>query len=112
MSTGIVEELGRFFSTSPSRSATRLELAAGKVTEVVAIGDSIAVNGCRPTLFEVDAGWVRNEIISHTSAATRRRWNERGAFVNLAPDVVARDLEPILPDSAHSARDAPRAGRR
>lgn len=110
MSTGIAEEVGRFVSASPSRSATRLELAASKVTEDVAIGDSISVNGCSLTLVEVGAGRIRNEMTPHTTAATTLEPKDRAALVNLEIDVVAKDVE-RLARGRHDHCNAPRKGR-
>ena len=46
MFTGIVEETGKILSFDKGESAYVLKLAAKKVLECIAPGDSIAVNGC------------------------------------------------------------------
>jgi riboflavin synthase len=69
MFTGIVEELGRL----ESLDGGRLRIAATRVIDDVAIGDSIAVNGCCLTVVAFGDGWweadVSDETISRTSLA-------------------------------------------
>ena len=72
MFTGIVEELGRLESFEHGR----LRIGAAAVLEDVALGDSIAVNGCCLTVVAHGDGWweadVSDETIRRTSLATAR----------------------------------------
>jgi riboflavin synthase len=72
MFTGIVEELGRL----ESLDGGRLRIAATRVVEDAAIGDSIAVNGCCLTVVAVGTDWweadVSDETISRSSLASMR----------------------------------------
>ena len=69
MFTGIVEELGRL----ESLDGGRLRIAATDVLDDVAIGESIAVNGCCLTVVAFGDDWweadVSDETISRTSLA-------------------------------------------
>lgn len=79
MFTGIVEELGRVERFSDGR----LRVAATTVLADVALGDSIAVNGCCLTVVDHGDGWwdadVSDETVSRTSLASV----EVGSAVNL-----------------------------
>ncbi|MGA1075583.1 MAG: riboflavin synthase, partial [Ilumatobacteraceae bacterium] len=72
MFTGIVEELGRIESFEQGR----LRVGASVVLEDVALGDSIAVNGCCLTVVEHGPGWwiadVSDETVRRTSLASAR----------------------------------------
>jgi len=73
MFTGIVEELGRIESFEHGR----LKVGASVVLEDVALGDSIAVNGCCLTVVEFGADWwiadVSDETVRRTSLSTARQ---------------------------------------
>jgi riboflavin synthase len=87
MFTGIVEELGRL----ESLDGGRLRVAATRVIEDAAIGDSIAVNGCCLTVVASGDGWweadVSDETISRTSLAGLRP----GDGINLERAVKVSD---------------------
>ena len=91
MFSGIVEELGYFVSASRTGATTRLEFAAGLVTADMAVGGSIAVNGCcltvvrcSPTSFGVDA-------VDETLSRTNLGQLEDGEAVNLERPVAIGD---------------------
>jgi riboflavin synthase len=63
--TGIVEELGRFVE----RHGDRHRFAATTVLDGVAVGDSIAVNGCCLTVVDFGEGWWEADVV----AESRRR---------------------------------------
>jgi riboflavin synthase len=44
--TGLIEEVGRVLSIGAEGRSTQLRLSAPKLAAIVAIGDSVAVNGC------------------------------------------------------------------
>ena len=87
MFTGIVEELGRL----ESLDGGRLRITASRVIEDVAIGDSIAINGCCLTVVAFGDGWweadVSDETISRTSLAGLRA----GDGINLERAVKVSD---------------------
>jgi len=87
MFTGIVEELGRLESLDDGR----LRIAATEVLDDVAIGESIAVNGCCLTVVAFGDDWweadVSDETISRTSLAGLRP----GDGINLERAVKASD---------------------
>jgi riboflavin synthase len=70
MFTGIVEELGRFLG----RDGPRFRFGATTVLDDVALGDSIAVNGCCLTVVAFDdTSWtadVSDETVDRTTLAT------------------------------------------
>ena len=87
MFTGIVEELGRLESLDNGR----LRIAATDVLDDVALGESIAVNGCCLTVVAFGEDWweadVSDETISRTSLASL----SDGVGVNLERAVRASD---------------------
>jgi riboflavin synthase len=83
MFTGIVEELGRLGSTTPSAASTRLVFEATDVVEGSRIGDSIAVNGCCLTVVELGEGWWAADAVAETLARTNLGRLQPGDPVNL-----------------------------
>lgn len=81
MFTGIVEELG----TVVSREGPRLRVGATTVLEDVAMGASIAVNGCCLTVVGWDraAGWWEADVVEETFARTALGSLAPGHRVNL-----------------------------
>jgi riboflavin synthase len=66
MFTGIVEELG----TVRARAGHRFEFAASEVLEGLAVGDSVAVNGCCLTVVAVGDGWWGADVVDETLSRT------------------------------------------
>ncbi len=91
MFTGIVEELGRFVRASPSRAATRLEFAATTVVGGVAVGDSIAVNGCCLTVVEHGPRSFAVEAVEETLSRTNLGSLREGDPVNLERSLALGD---------------------
>ncbi|MDP2292082.1 MAG: riboflavin synthase [Actinomycetota bacterium] len=87
MFTGIVEEMG----TVEAFDGTRLRIAASLVLDDVALGDSIAVNGCCLTLVEQGPGWWEAEVSDETLARTSLRGIAVGAPLNLERSVRLAD---------------------
>ena len=81
MFTGIVEELGRLESLDNGR----LRIAATDVLDDVALGESIAVNGCCLTVvdLDLDAGWWRADVTLETFNRTSLGELGPGSPVNL-----------------------------
>jgi riboflavin synthase len=85
MFTGIVEELGRLESASPSADGTitRLVIAAPTVAVGASVGDSIAVNGCCLTAVEIGEGWWAADAVAETLSRTNLGRLQPGDAVNL-----------------------------
>lgn len=78
MFTGLVEELGRFVE----RRGQRYRFAATTVLDGVAIGDSIATNGCCLTVVDFGDGWWETDVTDETLSRTALGEMEPGAPVN------------------------------
>ena len=83
MFTGIVEETGRVASFTPQAEAWRLQVAAKRVLEGLAEGDSIAVNGCCLTATKFDSGYVWFDVLEETRRLTNFSELGAGGAVNL-----------------------------
>ena len=78
MFTGIVEEAGRILQLKEDSAAWRLTVAVAKVQENLAVGDSLAVNGCCLTVVDFDSTTVTCELLKETLRLTSFR--ELGAI--------------------------------
>jgi len=91
MFTGIVEELG----TVASRDGARLRINAETVVADIAMGESIAVNGCCLTVvgWGTDDGrsWWEADVVDETYARTSLGELVPGAPVNLERPVRLQD---------------------
>ena len=89
MFTGIVEELGHVVA----REGSRLRIAARRVLEGAATGDSTAVNGCCLTIVDHDAeaGWWEADVSEETYARTTLGSLRPGDPVNLERTVRLED---------------------
>jgi len=89
MFTGIVEELG----TVAARDGARLRLAATTVLDDVALGASIAVNGCCLTVvaWDAEAGWWEADVSDESYARTSLGILAPGDPVNLERPVRLAD---------------------
>ena len=85
MFTGIVEETGKILSFDKGESAYVLKLAAKKVLEGIAPGDSIAVNGCclSVTAFDHETGEIEFDVLEETKRLTSFADLAVGSLVNL-----------------------------
>jgi riboflavin synthase len=70
MFTGIVEEAGRVLQMKEHSAAWRLTVAAAKIQENLAVGDSLAVNGCCLTVVDSDSTTVTCELLKETLRLT------------------------------------------
>jgi riboflavin synthase len=68
--TGIVEEIGRVSGVDGRGEAVRLRIAAGRVLDALAIGDSIAVDGVCQTVVDLDAAGFALDSIATTLSRT------------------------------------------
>ena len=85
MFTGIVEEVGTVKAVSP----TTLTVAAVKVLEGTATGDSIAVNGVCLTATLLSADWFAVEVMPETLRRTNLGSLKAGDRVNLERPLAA-----------------------
>ncbi len=83
MFTGIVEETGRVLAFEPKAEAWSLAVAAHAALADLALGDSIAVNGCCLTVAQFDAGSFRFDVLEETRRLTNFAALKPGAAVNL-----------------------------
>lgn len=83
MFTGLVEETGKVVSFAPAQNAWSLQLAAQVVPADVAVGDSVAVNGCCLTVVRFDAGHLWFELLEESRRLTNFSELKPGSLVNL-----------------------------
>jgi riboflavin synthase len=90
MFTGIVEETGRVVSFQRGAAAWSLRVAARVVVADVAVGDSIAVNGCCLTVVAHEAGVLAFDLLEETVRLTSFDGLAAGAPVNLERSLAAQ----------------------
>jgi len=83
MFTGIVEETGRVVEFVPRAEAWSLRVAAHAVLADLALGDSIATNGCCLTTAEFDGTSLRFDVLEETRRLTNFSALQPGSLVNL-----------------------------
>jgi riboflavin synthase len=83
MFTGIIEELGQVAAFAAGREAWSLQVAARLVPAGVAVGDSVAVNGCCLTVVRHDAGHLWFDVLAETRRLTNFTELAPGSGVNL-----------------------------
>ncbi len=84
MFTGIIEETGLIQAFERTGdSAWRLRIGARRALENVALGDSIAVNGCCLTVVRFDAGTLEFDVLEETRRLTSLDRLAAGSLVNL-----------------------------
>jgi riboflavin synthase len=83
MFTGIVEETGKVVAFTQGEDSWKLQIAADVALQDVALGDSIAVNGCCLTVTKFDAGNVWFDVLEETRRVTNLSTLGEGSSVNL-----------------------------
>lgn len=83
MFTGIIEETGRVASFTRAADAWKLQIAAERVTGDVAVGDSVAVNGCCLTVTRFAADHLWFDVLEETRRLTSFAQLAPGSAVNL-----------------------------
>lgn len=83
MFTGIVEETGKVVAFTQGADSWKLQIAAEVALRDVALGDSIAVNGCCLTVTRFDAGNVWFDVLEESRRLTNLSTVVAGAAVNL-----------------------------
>jgi riboflavin synthase len=93
MFTGLVESRGTVESLDrrPAGDGARLRVATGWPAGSLAIGDSIAVNGCCVTVVELGDGWFDAELVAETLRRTALGRLRHGDPVNLERPLAAGD---------------------
>jgi riboflavin synthase len=81
--TGIVEEIGTVRHVEPTRSGTRVEIAAARAIEGLEVDHSISVAGVCLTVIERDDRSFAADIVPETLARTNLGTLTRGSRVNL-----------------------------
>jgi riboflavin synthase len=83
MFTGIVEETGRVVAFVAGANSWRLQIAARSALAGVALGDSIAVNGCCLTVAAFDSEHLFFDVLEESRRLTNFSELAAGAPVNL-----------------------------
>jgi riboflavin synthase len=83
MFTGLVEEAGTVKECVVHLHSARLTVAAPTVSEAIAIGDSVAINGCCLTVVAIDGAQLTFDAIPETLARTNLGGLVPGSRVNL-----------------------------
>jgi riboflavin synthase len=88
MFTGIVEETGRIVSIVPVLGdSVRMTLETGVVAGGVAVGDSVAINGCCLTVVEINGRNLSFDLLGETVRCTSVHGIGEGSLVNLERSV-------------------------
>jgi riboflavin synthase len=92
MFTGIVEETGRIASIVPCKGdSVRLEIETVRVASDVAIGDSVAVNGCCLTVVKIVGRNLFFDLLGETVRCTSIHGLGEGSRVNLERSLKVGD---------------------
>ena len=83
MFTGIIEEVGRVVAFTQEAAAWKLQLNAERSSRGVAVGDSVAVNGCCLTVTRFEATGLWFDVLEETRRLTNFAQLSAGAAVNL-----------------------------
>ncbi|MDF3056910.1 MAG: riboflavin synthase subunit alpha [Rariglobus sp.] len=83
MFTGIVEETGKVAAFTQGGDSWKLQIAAEVALKDIALGDSIAVNGCCLTVTQFDTRHVWFDVLEETRRLTHFSTLSAGASVNL-----------------------------
>ena len=91
MFTGLVEETGTIERAEPEAGGRRLVIAAPRVGQGLAIGDSVSVNGCCLTVVETTNGTFAAVLVPETLERTNLGTLIEGDEVNLERPVRMMD---------------------
>ena len=83
MFTGIVEDTGQVVEFAAGAEAWRLRVLSARASEGVAVGDSIAVNGCCLTVVGTGGGELRFDVLEESRRLTNFQALRPGGLVNL-----------------------------
>src|SRR6478736_1286545 len=83
MFTGLVERMAAVASVAPRGAGLRLALSAPGWDAGLAIGDSVAVNGCCLTVVTVDRDMFAFDVVPESVQRTVLGWLAPGDAVNV-----------------------------
>jgi riboflavin synthase len=83
MFTGIIEAVGKIAALESGRDSVRITVSSGRISEDVAIGDSVAINGVCLTVVEIAAPELTFEAVYETLRRTTLGQRRVGDAVNL-----------------------------
>lgn len=83
MFTGLITDLGKVRSVTPSAGGARLVVETAYDMDAVAIGASIACSGACMTVVEKDSGWFAVDVSAESMARTTIGGWKEGARINL-----------------------------
>ena len=89
MFTGIVEETGEVASFEQSEGGRRLAVTGGVTVSDVAIGDSLAIDGCCLTVSEINGCTVFFDLLGETISCTSFAQLKPGDRVNVERSLAA-----------------------
>ena len=89
MFTGLIEEVGRVLWIRMTDRGTQLQVTAPKLAPAVAVGDSVAVNGCCLTVSAPRAEQLTFDLLKETLERTNLKQLRRETPVNLERALVA-----------------------
>ncbi len=89
MFTGIIEATGRVASLTTTPAGGRLELTGVPFADALAVGESVAVNGCCLTVTEATQAAVRFDLLAETLRVTNLGALQPGGLVNLERAMAA-----------------------
>ena len=87
--TGLIEEVGRVLWIRMSDRGTQLQLTAPKLAAEVAVGDSVAVNGCCLTVSAHRGDQLTFDLLEETLDRTNLKGLRRDSPVNLERALIA-----------------------
>ena len=90
MFTGLIEDVGTIETLDRTEDGAKLRVSS-KLTAELALGDSIAVNGCCLTATAVDGNLFETEAMNQTLEVTALASVEQGSRVNLELAMRAND---------------------
>lgn len=91
MFTGLIEEVGEVVAIDALAQGSRLRFRAQRVVEGLGKGDSVAVDGCCLTAFDIDRTGFSADISPETIARTNLSWYRIGTPVNLERPLAVGD---------------------
>ncbi|HWY51948.1 MAG TPA: riboflavin synthase [Chthoniobacterales bacterium] len=89
MFTGLIEEVGRVLWIRMTDRGTQLQLTAPRLAGGIAVGDSVAVNGCCLTVSAHRDGQLTFDLLEETLDRTNLKKLRRDSLVNLERALVA-----------------------
>jgi riboflavin synthase len=87
--TGLIEEVGRVLWIRMAERGTQLQVTAPKLAPAVAVGDSVAVNGCCLTVSAHRGEQVTFDLLEETLERTNLKQLRRDSPVNLERALAA-----------------------